>query len=46
MNKVQKIIVNNIPVSIYTKDNEDYICLTDMVSAKEGDARAADVIKN
>lgn len=46
MSKVQKIIVDSIPVSIYTKDNEDYICLTDMVSAKKGDARAADVIKN
>ncbi|MEL1255105.1 KilA-N domain-containing protein [Flavobacterium sp. DGU38] len=46
MNKVQKMIVDSIPVSVYTKDNEDYICLTDMVSAKEGDARAADVIKN
>ena len=46
MNKLQKIIVNNTPVSVYTKDNEDYICLTDMSGAKEGDARAADVIKN
>lgn len=46
MNKLQRIIVDNTPVSVYTKDNEDYICLTDMVSAKEGDSRAADVIKN
>jgi len=38
--------VNNTSVSVYTKNNEDYICLTDMVSAKEGDSRAADVIKN
>jgi hypothetical protein len=46
MNKLQRIIVENTPISVYTKDNEDYICLTDMVGAKEGDARAADVIKN
>ena len=24
----------------------DYICITDMAKAKEGDARAADIIKN
>lgn len=46
MNKVQKMFVDSTPVSICTMDNEDYICLTDMVSAKAGDARAADVIKN
>ena len=44
--KLQKITVNNTDISVFTKNDEDYICLTDMVGAKEGDSRAADVIKN
>ena len=46
MSKLQTITVNNTSIAVFTKDTEDYICLTDMVKAKEGDARAADVIKN
>lgn len=30
----------------FTGKDQDYISLTDMASAKEGDSRSADVIKN
>lgn len=40
------LLIKNIPVQIATFNNDDYICLTDMAKAKQGDARAADVIKN
>ena len=46
MSKLQTITVENTDITVFTKDEEDYICLTDMVKAKDGDARAADVIKN
>jgi len=38
--------IQDIPVSIVSFNEEDYICITDMAKAKQGDARAADVIKN
>ena len=41
-----KITVQNTPVTVLSFENKDYISLTDMASAKEGDSRAADVIKN
>lgn len=41
-----KIIVQNTPITILNFEEQDYISLTDMASAKEGDSRAADVIKN
>jgi len=40
------LLIQDIPVSIVTLNNDDYICITDMAKAKQGDARAADVIKN
>ena len=47
MNKRNKIIqVQNIPVSVVSDKDNDFICLTDMAKAKEGEARAADIIKN
>jgi len=47
MNKKNKIIqVQNIPISVITDKDNDFICLTDMAKAKEGEARAADIIKN
>jgi hypothetical protein len=46
MAKSKIIIVQNIPVSISTESDQDYICLTDMANAKESDSRAADIIKN
>jgi len=45
-NKVKSIHVTNVKITIFTSHNSDYICLTDMAKAKEGDARAADIIKN
>ena len=41
-----KIIVQNTNITVLNKDEQDYISLTDMATAKEGDSRAADVIKN
>ncbi|PIQ47706.1 MAG: DNA-binding protein [Cytophagales bacterium CG12_big_fil_rev_8_21_14_0_65_40_12] len=47
MNKKSKIIeVQSIPISVITEKGNDFICLTDMAKAKDGDARAADIIKN
>jgi hypothetical protein len=47
MNKKAKIIeVQNIQVSVIIEKGNDFICLTDMAKAKEGQARAADIIKN
>lgn len=40
------IQVQNIPISVISEKGDDYICLTDMAKAKEGEARAADIIKN
>jgi hypothetical protein len=40
------LLIQDIPISIVTFNDEDYICITDMAKAKQGDARAADVIKN
>ena len=44
--KNSSIKVQNISISIITQKGNDFICLTDMAKAKEGDARAADIIKN
>ena len=41
-----KILVQNTPITILTVNEADYISLTDMASAKEGDNRAVDIIKN
>lgn len=46
MNKISIIDIENAIISITKIEEEDYICLTDMAKAKEGDNRAADVIKN
>lgn len=40
------LLIQNNPISIITMNDNDYICITDMAKAKQGDARAADVIKN
>ena len=44
--KTQILDVENVPISITTIHNEDYICITDIAKVKEGDSRAADIIKN
>lgn len=41
-----KITVQNTPITVLNIEEQDYISLTDMATAKEGDSRAADVIKN
>ena len=45
MSKVNKIVVDNVSISITEIDKEDYICLTDMAKGKDDDVRAADRIK-
>ena len=46
MAKNKVIQVQNILISISTEGGSDFICLTDMANAKEGESRAADIIKN
>jgi len=46
MTKNKTITVQNIAITITSIREEDFICLTDMAKAKEGEARAADIIKN
>jgi KilA-N domain len=46
MKKSRIIKVRNILVPVITEKENDFICLTDMAKAKEGEARAADIIKN
>ena len=46
MKKISEITVKGTSVRVMRVEEEDYICLTDMVSAKTEDVRAADVIKN
>ena len=41
-----KITVQNTPITVLTVEEQDYISLTDMATAKEGDNRSADIIKN
>ena len=40
------ITVQDIPITVSMADEEDYICITDMASAKSDNSRAADVIRN
>jgi len=46
MSRLNKIEIENTIISITKLGEEDYICLTDMAKAKQGDNRAADIIKN
>lgn len=46
MAKNKTIQVQNIPIAISTDGGHDFFCLTDMANAKEGESRAADIIKN
>ena len=41
-----KITVQNTPITVLSVCKEDYISLTDMATAKDGNNRSADVIKN
>lgn len=46
MSKFNKMNVQGTEINITSVNNDDYICLTDMVKAKTDDVRAADIIKN
>uniref|UniRef100_UPI0037BEF35E KilA-N domain-containing protein n=1 Tax=Flavobacterium micromati TaxID=229205 RepID=UPI0037BEF35E len=43
---MKQIIVNEFPITINMFKEDDFICLTDMAKAKEGENRSADIIKN
>ena len=40
------ITVQNLPITISKEEIDDYICITDIASAKSEDVRAADVVRN
>jgi hypothetical protein len=44
--KIKTLTVQNNTITIATENENDYICITDIAKTKEGDSRAADVIKN
>lgn len=44
--KTSSILVQDVPVSVMSIDQRDYISLTDMAKARTDAGRAADVIKN
>jgi len=46
MKKNRKIIVKGKEISIVTKDREDFISLTDMLKAKDGDFFISDWLRN
>ena len=41
-----KILVQNKEITVISDSNRDFISLTDMANAKDGNGRAADIIKN
>jgi len=43
---VAKIKVLDTDITIVKNEEEDYISLTDIANSKDGEQRAADVIKN
>ena len=42
----KKIIVKDTEINILNVNNEDYICLTDMIKAKDGDFFVTDWLRN
>ena len=44
--KNKKIEVKGLPIAIFQTNKDDYLSLTDIAKSKEGDSRAADIIKN
>lgn len=46
MAKNKTITVKGIEITIFAKNETDYICITDMAQAKTDASRAADIIKN
>jgi hypothetical protein len=43
---IKVLKVQDIQITILTSDQNDYICITDIAKIKDGDSRAADIIKN
>ncbi len=46
MKKINIITVQDIDISITTENNDDYICLTDMVKGKEGEDHIRNWMRN
>lgn len=46
MTKNRIITVQDVSVTVSTEELEDYICITDIASAKSDQSRAADIIRN
>ena len=46
MAKVRKLLVNDLEISLTKVKDEDYICLTDMIKAKDGDFFISDWLRN
>ncbi|GEM56750.1 DNA-binding protein [Flavobacterium branchiophilum] len=46
MAKNKKITVKGTEITVIHNESSDYISLTDMANSKDGDSRAADIIKN
>jgi len=44
--KTTEIEVKGLSISVFKKNKDDYISLTDIAKSKDGDSRAADIIKN
>ncbi len=44
--KYNKLLVQDVEISIVAVDNEDYICLTDMIKAKDGEFFVSDWLRN
>ena len=44
--KTKIITVQNVSISVEKMHSDDYVCITDIAKSKEGDSRAADIIKN
>lgn len=43
---MNKITVNGREINIFNQNNDDYICLTDMIKAKDGDFFVSDWLRN
>lgn len=46
MARNRMISVQDIPIAILKKNEDDYICITDIAKAKSENSRAADVVRN
>jgi hypothetical protein len=46
MSKISIITVQDVPISVTTENNDDYICLTDMVKGQEGEDHIRNWMRN